>query len=133
MFFRQKNIRTKEKFIFIDRQPAERIPELLTACDVAFVSFMNSPLFEKTIPAKLQSYMACGMPILASASGETKRIIEDAKCGVCCELGSAEETAKAIQKLKDENLEPFKQASIDYYMNNFEKEKLMEFVGEEIC
>ena len=77
----------KNKFIFISRQPAERIPELLCACDIAFLSFMDNPLFEKTIPAKLQSYMACGMPILALASGETKRIIGEAKCGICCDLG----------------------------------------------
>lgn len=42
---------------------------------------MTNSLFEKTIPAKLQSYMACGMPIIASANGENKRIVAEANVG----------------------------------------------------
>lgn len=118
----------KEKFIFIDRQPAERIPELLAACDVAFLSFMNSPLFEKTIPAKLQSYMACGMPILASASGETKRIIEEAGCGICCELGNVEMLAEAINELKNLDLEFVSSKSLKYLTKNYDRHNLMNFV-----
>ena len=122
----------KDKFIFINRQPAERIPSLLCACDVTFLSFMDSPLFEKTIPAKLQSYMACGMPILASASGETKRIIEEAKCGICCELGNVENLSKAISKLTNENLIELGKSSIDYCQKYFSKKQLMNFIDNEI-
>ena len=115
----------KEKFIFIERQPAERIPALLAACDVAFLSFMDSPLFEKTIPAKLQSYMACGMPILASASGETKRIIEEAQCGICCELGNAEQLFKSITLLKQTDISIMGKKSSNYIKSYFNKEVLM--------
>ena len=31
--------------------------------------------------------------IIASASGETERIITEADCGICCELGNAEALA----------------------------------------
>lgn len=114
----------KNKFLFIDRQPAERIPELLCACDVAFLSFMDSPLFEKTIPAKLQSYMACGMPILASASGETKRIIEESNCGFCCELGDADKLVKTINEMKSKKLNFMKQSSLEYCDKFFDREVL---------
>ena len=57
---------------------------------------MDNPLWANTIPAKMQSYMACGMPILASASGESEKIIREANCGVCCEIGNAEALADAI-------------------------------------
>lgn len=89
----------EDKFLFIDRQPQEKIPPILAACDVAFISFMDNPLFKKTIPAKLQSYMACGMPILAVAEGETKRIVEEAQCGVCCDIGNAKALANRIQTI----------------------------------
>ena len=115
----------KEKFIFIERQPAERIPELLAACGVAFLSFMDNPLFEKTIPAKLQSYMACGMPILASASGETKRIIEEAQCGICCELGNAEQLSKSIALLKQTDISIMGKKSSNYIKSYFNKDVLM--------
>ena len=49
-----------------------------------------------TIPAKLQSYMACGMPILAVADGETRRIIEEAECGKCIKIGDIEKLTATI-------------------------------------
>lgn len=119
-----------EKFVFVDMQPAEKIPELLCACDVAFISFMDNPLFEKTIPAKLQSYMACGMPILASASGETQRIIEEAKCGICCKIGSVEEVVDAISVLKGydhQKLQKLGDNSIRYVKKHFDKDTLLDF------
>lgn len=115
-----------DMFQLIGRQPAERIPELLAACDAAFLSFMNNPLFEKTIPAKLQSYMACGMPIIASASGETKRIIEEAECGVCCEIGDVEELKNNIFQSINKHLNQMKENSRDYYMKRFQKQVLLD-------
>ena len=122
----------RDRFIFIDRQPAERIPGLLCACDVAFLSFMDSPLFEKTIPAKLQSYMACGMPILALASGETKRIINDAQCGVCCEFGSLDNFVKAIKTLRNDDLGLLKRNSYFYSRKEFGKKELIDFSLEQM-
>lgn len=121
------------KFIFIDRQPAERIPELLCSCNMAFLSFMDSPLFEKTIPAKLQSYMACGMPILASASGETKRIIEEAKCGICCDIGSPIQLAQAIKSFVSNNsLLNMGNSSLAYSKSEFDRTALIDTICDEI-
>ena len=115
-----------EQFTLVDRQPTERIPILLAACDVAFLSFMDSPLFEMTIPAKLQSYMACGMPIIASASGETERIIKEANCGVCCPLGNAEALADALLEMKQsDQLAEMAVNAIEYNKDNFGKEDLI--------
>lgn len=109
----------------IPRQPAERIPELLSACDVAFLSFKDDPLWTKTIPAKLQSYMACGMPVIASAEGETRRIIEEAECGVCSAIGDAEKLSESIKKMMNVNLEIMRIRSREYYEKNFDKKRLM--------
>lgn len=116
----------EDKFIMIPRQPAERIPELLAACDAAFLSFKNEKLWEMTIPAKLQSYMACGMPIIAAARGETKRIIEEAECGVCCGIGDAQELAAAVRKIEKCDLESMSGNSRAYFEKCFDKEKLMD-------
>ena len=122
----------KNKFIFIDRQPAERIPELLNACDVAFVSFMNNPLFEKTIPAKLQSYMACGMPILASASGETKRIIEEAECGICADIADEKALVDSINKLMNVDCKKMGNKSKEYCQKYFDKSLLLKYIEKEL-
>ena len=93
----------EEYFTLIPRKSAEEIPGYLCACDMAFVSYMDNPLWANTIPAKMQSYMACGMPILASASGETEKIIREADCGVCCEIGNEKALADAICTLMERN------------------------------
>ena len=123
----------KDRFLFIDRKPATRIPELLSASSVAFVSFMNNALFEKTIPAKLQSYMACGMPILAVACGETERIIKEANCGYCSEIGNVEELKETIIKMKEsQDLSKMGQNSLDYCKKHFDRSILLSFIEKEM-
>lgn len=117
-------------FQLIERQPAERIPELLAACDAAFLSFMDNPLFEKTIPAKLQSYMACGMPIIAAASGETKRIIDEAGCGVCCEIGNYKNLKESIVQMVDESIKEQKKNSRNYYLKKFQRDTLLDEIDQ---
>ncbi len=116
----------QSKFILIPRQSTERIPELLAACDAAFLSFKNEKLWEMTIPAKLQSYMACGMPIIAAAQGETKRIIEEAECGVCCEIGDAQKLSTAIKNMKRKELSVLRENSRIYFEKSFDKKFLMD-------
>ena len=118
-----------EMFVIVPRQPAEKIPKLLAACDAAFLSFQDTELFKMTIPAKLQSYMACGMPIIASASGETDKIITDAECGICTPMGDANQLADAIYEMsiknKDEINKMGKNAR-EYFLSHFEKQMLMD-------
>lgn len=115
-----------DKFTLIPKVEAEKIPVILSACDAGFISFNKDPLWEMTIPAKLQSYMACGKPIIASASGETRRIIEEASCGVCCELGSPESLASGIDELMTLDLEDLGRRSRSYFESHFDKAALMD-------
>lgn len=119
----------QDKFVMIDRQPPEMIPNILALCDAAYISFMDTELFTWTIPAKLQSYMACGMSIIASASGETKRIIEEANCGRCVAIGDAKALASTLKEmvaLPNEEKERLGINSREYFEANFTKQKLMD-------
>ena len=119
----------EDKFIIIDRQPPEMVPDILTLCDAAYISFMDTELFTWTIPAKVQSYMACGMPIIASASGETKRIIEEADCGRCVPIGDAKalaETVKEIANTGQADRDQYGSNSRGYFEEHFTKKKLMD-------
>lgn len=116
----------KEMFVMVPRQPAERIPELLAACDSAFLSFQDMELWKMTIPAKLQSYMACGMPVIASAEGETNDVINEAKNGVCAPLGDAEGLVDAIIQIMKSDLTIMAKNSRDYFLKHFEKQMLMD-------
>ena len=116
-----------DMFVMIPRQPAENIPELLGCCDAAFVSFMNNALFANTIPAKLQSYMACGMPILACATGETERVVSEADCGKCCPIGDASKLAEAVLSLaSDDRLREYGKNAREYFVSHFDKKMLLD-------
>ncbi len=116
----------EDKFAFIPRQPAERIPEILAACNAAFISFSNTPLWTMTIPAKLQSYMACGKAIIASASGETKRIIDESGCGICTELGDASALAEGRRQIMSSDIKDMGRKARDYFEKHFDKGMLMD-------
>ena len=110
-------------FVFESRKQPEEISGILSKCDVAFLGLAENPVFNMTIPAKLQSYIACGKPILACADGETKKIIEEAKCGFCIKPGQSDLLAEYIIKFKDTNRQTLKnmgenaQAYSDKYFN----------------
>lgn len=121
-------LQVEDMFCMTGRKPAEEVPKLLAACDIAFLSFMQTKLFDMTIPAKLQSYMACGMPVIAAAAGETKRVLNEAKCGVCSPSGNEHALAESIEKIMNaskEALEIMKRNSREYFEIHFEKEQLM--------
>ena len=102
---------------------------------MAFISFADNELFKMTIPAKIQSYMACGMPILAVASGETKRVIEEAKCGVCCQLGDIAAVKASILKMMQDVNNPIcnmAQFASDYFGKYFSKSELLDEIEKYI-
>ncbi|WP_031547979.1 glycosyltransferase family 4 protein [Salinicoccus luteus] len=123
-----RNYKVEKFFNFIPKQPPEAIPFLLSSSDVAFLSLNPDPLFDKTIPAKLQSYMSCGMPILASSNGETNRIIDEAKAGYHAPAGDIQALKKQVLKfvnIPSEKLEKLSENSLKYAQENFNKKKLM--------
>ncbi|UOR11310.1 glycosyltransferase family 4 protein [Halobacillus amylolyticus] len=120
-------------FNFIPKQKPEKIPEFLSVSDAAFLCLTESKLFEMTIPAKLQTYMACGMPIIGSADGETSNIIKSSGAGVCSPTGDIENLAENIIYLsrigKDELIQ-IGSKSKKYYDFHFNKDNLLESMDQ---
>lgn len=117
-----------EMFNFIPKQPATKIPELMAACDSAFLCLTKSPLFAMTIPAKLQSYMACGIPIIASSEGETNQIIKESNSGLFSPAGDVQKLCENIIDLAFMSSKELKQLGINarsYYDKHFNKEELL--------
>lgn len=120
---------------FIDKQPAEKIPEYYANADMAFITLKKDLISDQILPAKLPSYFACGVPILGSANGEIKKVIEKSKAGYCVEAGNAEELEKQIEtcmKLSKEELHKMKEKSRQFYNENFEQQLLLNKFEEKI-
>lgn len=67
--------------------------------DTLLISLRDEPAFAVTVPAKLQSYLAAGKPIVSCVSGEVRKIVSDSGAGIAIDAGSAEALAAAIVEL----------------------------------
>ncbi len=90
---------------FLGQWPSEMMPHFFAAADALLVSLKREPIFALTIPGKLQSYLACGRPILAMLDGEGARVVEAAKAGLVCPAGDAEGLAANVTRLAALSLE----------------------------
>ena len=60
----------------LGRHPLERMPSFYQHADALLVSLKDEPIFAMTIPGKLQSYLAAGIPIVAMLNGEGSEVVQ---------------------------------------------------------
>lgn len=111
--------------------PAETMSDFFSYADAMLVSLKKEAIFELTVPAKLQAYMACGKPILTMLDGEGSRIVEEAEAGFVCASGDADCLAENILKIHKKTA-PERAAlgrnALEYYKKVFERNKLFDEV-----
>ena len=83
----------------LGRHPIEAMPRYFSLADALLVTLRKEPIFELTIPSKIQSYLACAKPIIAALDGEGARIIKEADAGLTCPAENPEALAKAVLTL----------------------------------
>ena len=108
--------------------PVERMPEFFSAADIMLVSLKREPIFALTMPAKTQSYLAAGKPILASLDGEGAEIIKEAKAGIAVPAGSPNKLAEMAIRLSRMNKEQLLELGRNgrlYFETHFERSLLL--------
>ena len=68
----------------LGRHSPETVVSLFSEADALLVTLKRDPAFSLTVPGKIQSYLACGKPVIASLDGEGGRLIEEAGAGIAC-------------------------------------------------
>lgn len=86
----------KASMHLVGYKPLDDMPYYFAKADVLLATLRREPIFSLTVPSKIQSYLACGKPIVAAIDGETARVIEDSGGGISVSAESAEELAAAI-------------------------------------
>jgi colanic acid biosynthesis glycosyl transferase WcaI len=113
-------------FQFPGRFPEERMPFFFSHADAMLVTLAKSEIFSLTVPYKVQTYMACGKPIVASLDGEGARIIIEAKAGKVAPSGTPELLARRIAELveasEDERAE-YGNNALSYFSTHYDAEK----------
>lgn len=89
----------KGRVLLLGRYPLERMPSFYAHADALLVSLKCDPVFSMTIPAKLQTYLMAGIPVLGMLDGEGASAIKLANAGLTCAAGDSVALAKAVRKL----------------------------------
>ena len=108
--------------------PSNTMQYFYNNASVLLASLKPNPVFELTVPAKIQSYMANKKPILSMLSGAGNDIVDEANCGIIVKSGDTESLVKAIKKLHNltfDELESMGLRGYYYYLENFEKTKIL--------
>ncbi len=110
------------------RKPLEMMPRYFALADVLLVQLKNAPIYHLTIPGKLQSYLACGRPIIAGLEGAGADIVRQSGAGVVVEPGNAEALKEAVLFLRassKEKREEMGQNGRLFFEKHFSRSKIM--------
>ena len=89
----------------LGRHPLERMPSFFRGASALLASLKAEPVFAMTIPGKVQTYLAFGLPVLGMLDGEGARIIEESGGGLVAPAGDAEALARNVERLADMSAE----------------------------
>ncbi len=122
-----------EKVHLLGSRPVAAMPRYLALGDVLLVTLRRDPAFELTIPTKLQSYLACGRPVLASLDGEGARVVQEAGAGLTCPPEDPAALAEGVRRLHamgDEARSDLGRRGRLYFEENFERDTLVSRVED---
>jgi len=94
-----------QTFHCLGRFPSATMPAFYEQADALLVTLRDEPAFALTVPAKLQSYLAAGKPIVSAVSGDVKQIVTESGAGIGVDAGRSDDLAAAIRQLADRSAE----------------------------
>lgn len=124
---REKKI--EDIVLFPGRFPSTFIPALIAKADATLLTLTREPIFAITVPNRLQSYLACGKPILASIDGESATIISEANAGLVAVAGDLLHFIAVVENFiasSKEEKEKWGLNARTYFLEHYEREKILE-------
>jgi glycosyltransferase involved in cell wall biosynthesis len=88
-----------DNLLMLPQQPKELMPQFLAASDACMVLLKKNDLFKTVIPSKIFEAMAMERPLILGVEGESREIVEKARCGICIEPENHRELADAVLQL----------------------------------
>jgi len=125
-----------DTFHLLGQKPGQQMPRYFAHADVLLATLRREPIFAYTIPSKLQSYLACGRPIIAALEGEGGRIVEEAGAGWAVAPEDPRALADAVlaaATLPHAEREAIGGRGEAYFREHFEREKLLSRLEQELA
>jgi len=122
-----KEMDAAQEVTFVGRVSEKEADRYVHFADCAYLSFKDNKIFNMTLPAKLQTYLACGTPILAAAGGESARLVGDNGIGFVCRprLEELVAAAKQAASMSRQDHAAMSQKARAYYEQHFTMDDLV--------
>ena len=116
------------KVHILGSRPMETMPSYFALADVMLVTLKDDPIISATIPGKVQSYLACGRPIVGALNGAGAEAINNSGAGYSVPSGDVIGLSQAIlemSNMSDIELNKKGLAARKYYEQNFDRDMLI--------
>lgn len=113
----------------LGQRPVDTMPSYFAAADALLVTLRGDPVFSLTVPSKVQSYLACGRPLIAAIDGEGAEIVAESGAGLTCPAAATDQLAAAalaLYTMPRSQREAMGQKGRAYFEANFEREMLID-------
>ena len=112
-----------EQAVCLGQYPFKAMPAFYKQADAMMVTLRGGfPHLEAVVPARLQSYMSAGRPVLAMIGCGGADIIEESQCGYAVGPGEAEQMVDLIKEKVLAHRDEFEKKGKngrEYYMKNY--------------
>lgn len=126
-----KSIVEKEKVggvVFWGRRPQAEMPAFFDASDVMIVSLTNAPIFELTVPAKFQAYLAFSKPIFCVMNGEVRDLVLRHNTGLCAapdDIAAIRDGFKEFYSLRGAGVAEFSRKAGELLAARYDRKKII--------
>ena len=119
-FVKENNL--NDTVFILGKYPLNTMASFFDKADAMLVTLKDDPIFNLTVPAKIQAYMSAGKPILGMINGESANIIKEANCGYTSSSGDYKSLSLNILKMANSSSDKLilmGNNSRVYFENNF--------------
>lgn len=123
----------EDKIHILGSRPIETMPAYFSLADVMLVTLRDDPVMATTIPGKVQSYLACGKPVIGALNGEGSKVIHESGAGYCTGADDVDGLANAVLKmsqLSETERDNMGKSARRYYEQNFNRDMLISQLEE---
>ena len=118
----------EDSFYMLGAYPIEKMAVFFKHADAGLLCLKDDEILSKTIPGKLQTYLAYCLPVIGACNGEVNKIVNGSNSGLIGNAGDSSQLAKNIIFMKNLSYKDFSKISEnanEYYTNNFKRDSIL--------
>ncbi len=123
-----QQLHVTDRVRFYGRYPQSEMKRFYQMADCFLLTLRGGDFIGLTLPAKSQSYLSAGKPIVAAIDGAGREVIQEADCGECVPAGDYLGLGESMTQVV-EHFDRYRQKGRNgrkFYEENYTREKFME-------